>query len=58
MVGYHDLLRRVRAEIDEVDPASASDVMSGSGAPLVIDVRERDEWDEGHLPGAVHAPRG
>ena len=23
-----------------------------------VDVRERDEWDEGHLPGAVHVPRG
>jgi molybdopterin/thiamine biosynthesis adenylyltransferase/rhodanese-related sulfurtransferase len=23
-----------------------------------VDVRERDEWDEGHIPGAVHIPRG
>ena len=23
-----------------------------------IDVREQDEWDEGHIPGAVHVPRG
>ena len=21
-------------------------------------MRERDEWDEGHIPGAVHVPRG
>ena len=23
-----------------------------------IDVREADEWQEGHIPGAVHVPRG
>ena len=26
--------------------------------PLFVDVREQDEWDEGHIPGAVHLPRG
>ena len=25
---------------------------------LFVDVREEDEWDEGHIPGAVHIPRG
>jgi len=24
----------------------------------ILDVREKDEWDEGHLPGATHLPRG
>jgi sulfur-carrier protein adenylyltransferase/sulfurtransferase len=24
----------------------------------VVDVREQSEWDEGHIPGAVHVPRG
>lgn len=23
---------------------------------LLVDVRERDEWEEGHIPGALHAP--
>ena len=27
-------------------------------APLVIDVREQPEWDEGHIPGSIHIPRG
>jgi hydroxyacylglutathione hydrolase len=27
------------------------------GAPLqVVDVRERDEWEDGHIPGSVHRP--
>ena len=25
---------------------------------LFVDVREREEWEEGHIPGAVHVPRG
>lgn len=26
------------------------------GSALLIDVREREEWDEGHIPGARHLP--
>jgi adenylyltransferase/sulfurtransferase len=30
-----------------------------SGQPVVVlDVREREEWDEGHIPQAIHLPRG
>ena len=25
---------------------------------MFVDVRDRNEWDEGHIPGAVHVPRG
>lgn len=25
---------------------------------LMIDVRERDEWDAGHAPGSIHIPMG
>jgi hydroxyacylglutathione hydrolase len=28
----------------------------GSDPPQVLDVRERDEWQRGHIPGAVHRP--
>lgn len=24
----------------------------------VVDVREQDEWDDGHIPGALHIPLG
>jgi hydroxyacylglutathione hydrolase len=26
----------------------------GSDSPLVIDVRQQSEWDEGHIPGSTH----
>ncbi len=56
---YQDLLAAARAEIPEVQVAELADRLGGDGAPpVLIDVREQSEWDEGHIPGAVHVPRG
>jgi sulfur-carrier protein adenylyltransferase/sulfurtransferase len=57
MPTYRELLQQVRAEIDEIDATHARELVE-SGEPLVLDVREQSEWDEGHIPGAVHVPRG
>ncbi|HET7043656.1 MAG TPA: molybdopterin-synthase adenylyltransferase MoeB, partial [Gaiellaceae bacterium] len=54
MPSYRDLLQQVKAEITEVDAPRASELRDH----LFVDVREQDEWDEGHIPGAVHVPRG
>ncbi len=56
MTSYRDLLQQVRSEISEVDAREAADLVGGG--TLFLDVREQDEWEEGHLPGAVHVPRG
>lgn len=29
---------------------------AADGAVQILDVRERDEWDAGHIPGSVHEP--
>jgi molybdopterin/thiamine biosynthesis adenylyltransferase/rhodanese-related sulfurtransferase len=57
MAGYRELLAQVKAEIDEIDAVRARELVE-SGDPLIVDVREQDEWDEGHVPGAIHIPRG
>jgi molybdopterin/thiamine biosynthesis adenylyltransferase/rhodanese-related sulfurtransferase len=54
MPSYRDLLQRVKGEIAEADAREAQTI---EGA-VWVDVRERDEWDEGHIPGAVWVPRG
>jgi molybdopterin/thiamine biosynthesis adenylyltransferase/rhodanese-related sulfurtransferase len=54
MSTYRELLTRTRAEISEVDAKSAK-ALDGA---LWVDVREIDEWEQGHLPGAVLVPRG
>jgi molybdopterin/thiamine biosynthesis adenylyltransferase/rhodanese-related sulfurtransferase len=57
MPTYRELLQQTKSEIDEVDASAAQELLSESSV-AVVDVRERDEWDEGHLPRAVHVPRG
>ena len=58
MAGYRELLARVKEEIDEISTLEAQDRLLSSDAPLFVDVREPDEWEEGHIPGAIHITRG
>jgi sulfur-carrier protein adenylyltransferase/sulfurtransferase len=57
MPSYRELLQQVREEIEEVDAGTARELIDDRD-PIIVDVREQDEWDEGHIPGAVHIPRG
>ena len=57
MATYRELLAEAKAEIDEVDAVRAREVIETED-PLILDVREQGEWDEGRIPGAVHVPRG
>ena len=41
----------------EISTADAAKVYDEQGATFV-DVREPDEWAEGHMPGALHIPLG
>ena len=50
-----DLLREARASVPEAGPAEA-ELLVSRGARF-IDVRERSEWDEGHIAGAAHVGR-
>jgi molybdopterin/thiamine biosynthesis adenylyltransferase/rhodanese-related sulfurtransferase len=58
MASYRELLNQVKAEIEEIDSPAAATLLEGDDQPVFVDVRERDEWDEGHIPGAVFIPRG
>jgi molybdopterin/thiamine biosynthesis adenylyltransferase/rhodanese-related sulfurtransferase len=49
---YDELLREARASVSEVSAAEAA-ALAVQGA-RVVDVRESPEWEEGHLPGALH----
>jgi molybdopterin/thiamine biosynthesis adenylyltransferase/rhodanese-related sulfurtransferase len=54
MTTYRELLARTKGEISEIDAPTAR-ALDGA---VWVDVREADEWQEGHLPGAIHVPRG
>jgi molybdopterin/thiamine biosynthesis adenylyltransferase/rhodanese-related sulfurtransferase len=54
---YRDLLAAAKKRIREASPADVAEMMRGGDVQLA-DVREKQEWDAGYIPGAVHVPRG
>ncbi len=52
-----------RAPVREVTPLDVASALDATGTasasgPLLVDVREPDEWTAGHIPGAIHLPLG
>jgi molybdopterin/thiamine biosynthesis adenylyltransferase/rhodanese-related sulfurtransferase len=60
MASGAEVIRRAKDEIREVDPREVRDVSSNGSADgvVLVDVREQHEFEESHIPGAVHVPRG
>src|SRR3954470_9731542 len=52
-----EYIKQVKAQVDETDPSAVSEVLGADGV-VIVDVREGDEWDAGHIPGAKHVTRG
>lgn len=52
----HDLVVQAKSAIAEVSQADAPKAIQA--ADVIIDVREADEYANGHIPGAVHISRG
>lgn len=51
------LLNRIRAEVHEVTPRQVDEWLRQNKDMALIDIREHDEWVQGHLPGAFHLSR-
>jgi molybdopterin/thiamine biosynthesis adenylyltransferase/rhodanese-related sulfurtransferase len=58
MATYRELLAQVKSEIDEISTVQAHERLESQDGSLFVDVREPDEWDEGHIPDAVYTGRG
>lgn len=56
MKNAHDLVTEAKTRIQEVAVQDAEAAIRD--ADVLIDVREGDEFAAGHIPGAVHIPRG
>ena len=59
------LIKDARSRIEEIDPSQVNELLEGSRnngsadvAPVILDVREQQEFEQGYIPGAVHVPRG
>jgi rhodanese-related sulfurtransferase len=42
-------------EADSISPKQASEMYADQKA-VIVDVREDNEWNEQHIPGAIHIP--
>ena len=58
MASYRELLKGVKSRIRETDVRQLDASRNGAQQPVVIDVREQDEVEQGIIPGAIHIPRG
>jgi molybdopterin/thiamine biosynthesis adenylyltransferase/rhodanese-related sulfurtransferase len=48
----------VKPQIHQIDVERARELIDGAEPPVLVDVRERNEWNQGHVPGAVLIPLG
>src|SRR5436190_19992355 len=56
--GFQKLVAEAKKHITEISPQDAATKLNSGEAIIVVDVRDKDEWDEGHIPGATHLSRG
>src|SRR6266581_2826297 len=52
------IVAEARKSVPEVTVAQAKEELDREEVGLLLDVREHAEWEKGHIPGAVLAPRG
>jgi sulfur-carrier protein adenylyltransferase/sulfurtransferase len=60
-----EIMRQARRQVSEWTPSQVHEslaVQHEAGRErqeiVLVDVREKHEWNEGHIPGAIHVPRG
>src|SRR6266404_6377121 len=55
--GFEKLVADAKRHITEISPTDAAAKLKSGGA-VIVDVREKNEWDEEHIPDAGHISRG
>jgi len=60
-----EIMRKARQRVPEWNAAQVNEALANQheAGPddqdfVLVDVREKNEWTEGHIPGAIHVPRG
>ena len=56
MPTYRDYFSEIKKTVKEATPKRVAELLAGGDIQLA-DVREKNEWDEGFVPGAVHLPK-
>jgi adenylyltransferase/sulfurtransferase len=56
---FQAIMAEARKEVPEVSAQQVNELLKNNGkSPILLDVRESDEWRQGHLEGALPLPRG
>jgi rhodanese-related sulfurtransferase len=55
---YEEMVAEAKADTEQTDVEAVHDALESGEDVTVLDVREPAEWDEAHIPGAKHLPRG
>ena len=55
---YEELVTEAKGETEQTGVEEVHGALERGEDVTVVDVREPDEWDAGHVPGAKHLPRG
>jgi sulfur-carrier protein adenylyltransferase/sulfurtransferase len=55
---FRELVNEAKGQIREVTPEEMERLKRAGEPVLVVDVREKEDFEGGHLPGAVSVPRG
>jgi molybdopterin/thiamine biosynthesis adenylyltransferase/rhodanese-related sulfurtransferase len=58
VTSYQDLLAELKTQIHEISADDAAARLASDEPPVLIDVREPDEFDQGAIDGSVHIARG
>ncbi len=58
VVSARDYLAAVKQQIREETAHDAAERLESEPRPVLVDVRERDEYEQGFIPGAIHIARG
>jgi rhodanese-related sulfurtransferase len=54
---FEKLVAEAKKNITEISPAEAA-AKAKSGEAVIVDVRDKDEWEDEHIPEAIHLSRG
>ena len=53
-----EMVREAKSSIKEISVGEVKKMIDAGEAIVILDVRDRDEFDTGHIPGAINISRG
>ena len=55
---FQALVKEAKTRIREIGVDQLTVLQKATPSPVLVDVREDNEWDKGRIPGAIHVGRG